>query len=475
MKKTIHDGSLLWLGLVLLIALCIAFLLPVAPEDFWWYMRVGKETLASGAIPSTDSFTYSIFGQAIYYHSWGASVLFYLLYKLNGLNCIVFLRGLIVALTYTTVWLVARKQNSARISSSLVLLAAILASCNNWSIRPQLLVYPLFAFSLWILYEWREGNKKIIWWLPVIALIWGNLHASFVILVVLVLAAVIFGKGDRRRLLIVFAVLLGALCLNPRGWHTWEYVVQLLISPSNQQFSLEWGPPVNKGWQMNLFFFWILLFPVLVVFSPKKMSTLEWVWFLGFGFMALWGLRYGIWFILVLAIFTAKLLSTWEEKYLPASKRSVPVLNLVFPILFAASSLAFLPDIRQIWWKQAPEVTTNTPIKAVDWLRAHPDLEGPLVSEMGFASYLEFMMPERPVWIDSRVFPFPTDMWEDYRNFSLGYWNWDQSLENTHANLLMVSEESQPKLALALAKSADWCNVYSDDVAQIYTRGGCNP
>ena len=36
-KKYVQDGSFLWFGLVLLIALCIAFLLPVVPEDYWWY------------------------------------------------------------------------------------------------------------------------------------------------------------------------------------------------------------------------------------------------------------------------------------------------------------------------------------------------------------------------------------------------------------------------------------------------------
>lgn len=473
MRKSIRDGSFLWFGLVLLIALCIAFLLPVAPEDFWWYMRVGRDTLANHAIPTADAFTYTIAGQPIYYHSWGASVFFYLLYKLNGLNLIVLLRGLVVLATYFLVWLTARKQNGGRIGTSLVLVIAVLASCNNWSIRPQLLAYPLFAFALWILYRWQEGDNKLIWLLPVVAVVWVNLHASFVMLIALVLAAVVFGSGNRRRLLLVFAVLLAALCINPRGLHTWEYVVQLLTSPSNQQFSTEWGPPVNKGWQMNLFFLWLLVFPVLAIYSPRKLSRLEWVWFLGFGFMALWGLRYGIWFILILAVLTAELLGDWEEKYLPSPKNTVVALNLVIPILLAASSLAFLPDARQGWWKDAPDVTENTPVKAADWLRSHPEIEGPLVSEMGMASYLEFALPERPVWIDSRVFPFPTSMWEDYKSFTYGYWNWEQALENTRANIVMVSVSMQPKLVNLLESSSHWCQVYSDDTARIYTRGGC--
>jgi len=473
LKKSINDGSFLWLGLVLLIALCIAFLLPVAPEDFWWYMRVGQETVTNGAIPVTDTFTYSIAGQAIYYHSWGASVLFYLLYKLNGLNLIVLLRGLLVLITYGMLWLTSRELRGGRIGSSLVLLLGILASSNNWSVRPQLFGYPLFALSLWILYRWQKGDKKLAWWLPVIALVWGNLHASFVMLFLLMLAALVFGEGDRRLLLIVFGAALVAICVNPRGLQTWQYVWQLLTSPSNMQFSREWGPPVNTGWQMNLFFGWLLLFPVLAISSPRKLSKLEWTWFAGFGFMALWGLRYGVWFILVLTVLTVQLLGDWEERWLPEKGKSLFALNLALPLLLIAATSAFLPALRSQWWPDSPGETSNTPIQAANWLRAHPEIKGPLVSEMGFASYLEFALPERPVWIDSRVFPFPTSMWEDYKNFSLGYWNWEQSLEDTKANVVMVSQETQPKLILALSKSSDWCNVYSDEVAEIYTRGGC--
>ena len=49
MKKRTDTASFLWLALVLFIALTIAFLLPVTPQDYWWYLRVGRDTLASGA------------------------------------------------------------------------------------------------------------------------------------------------------------------------------------------------------------------------------------------------------------------------------------------------------------------------------------------------------------------------------------------------------------------------------------------
>jgi hypothetical protein len=286
-------------------------------------------------------------------------------------------------------------------------------------------------------------------------------------------AALVFGKGNRKTLLLAFLGILVALFINPRGWQTWQYVYQSLTVPSNQLFSMEWMPPINQGWQMNLFFLWLLAFPLLAVFSPRKLSALEWCWFIVFGFMALWGLRYGIWFILLLAIFTSELLADWEKRWLSEAKDTHFAVNLAVPILFIFFSLAFLPGLRSQWWKQSPGTTKDTPVAATEWLKNHPELKGPLFSEMGFSSYLEFVLPERPVWIDTRMFAFPTSSWVDYSAINAGSWNWESDLKKTGANLLMVSVDIQPKLVSALALSPDWCRVYVDDVAEIYTRGGC--
>ena len=100
MKTRIDTAAILWLGLVLLIALSIAFLLPVTPQDYWWYLRIGHDTLASGAVPRLESMTFTRAGTPVDYQSWGAAVLFWLVYRLGGLPLTVLLRGVFLAATY---------------------------------------------------------------------------------------------------------------------------------------------------------------------------------------------------------------------------------------------------------------------------------------------------------------------------------------------------------------------------------------
>ena len=95
MKTRADFSPLLWLGLVLFIALAIAFLLPVTPQDFWWYLRIGRDTLASGSVPGVDALTFTRTGTPVVYHSWGSAVLFWLFYKAGGLSFTVLFRGLL--------------------------------------------------------------------------------------------------------------------------------------------------------------------------------------------------------------------------------------------------------------------------------------------------------------------------------------------------------------------------------------------
>jgi hypothetical protein len=117
-------------------------------------------------------------------------------------------------------------------------------------------------------------------------------------------------------------------------------------------------------------------------------------------------------------------------------------------------------------------VTENTPVAATEWLAAHPGLAGPLWSEIGFSSYLEFALPQRPTWIDTRFEVFPVTQWQAYQAISEGRQDWESLLDTTGVNLLMVSPQNQPQLLTALESSPAWCEQYHDDVAVIYQRCG---
>ncbi len=472
MDRSTRSYDFLWLSIALLPLIGITFLLPIQPQDYWWVLRVGQDTVRDGMIPVADTISLSRSGAPIVYQTWLAGVIFWFVYEAGDITFTFLLRGILIAFTYGLLWWMIRESLNARLATVLIILLG-LATGNNWSMRSQLLVYPLFVACLWALYRWQRRDKKYLWILPACTLLWANLHGSFVLPLVLAGAAVLFGEGERKSLLVTFGLMIVATLFNPRSFGVWGYFVAMLNSPSDHLFAFEWAPPLNEGWQNNIFFAWTLIFAPLAVFSPGKLSRLEWAWFLGFGWLAFSGLRYVIWFLFILTLLTAKLISAWIEKK-DDTKPALQVLNYGLGIFIIMLSLLFLPGLREKWMGDsvpAYEVTTS-PVAATEWLAAQPELPGPLWADYAFGGYLSFNLQSRRPWMDSRFNAFPPEQWTEYVETSRAE-NWQEVFDREGINLLMLSVTAQPKLVDEVSASDLWCEEYRDRYALIFSR--CEP
>jgi hypothetical protein len=469
--------DLLWLSLALLVLLPIAFFLSITPHDYWFYVRIGKDILQTGVIPRVDTFSYTYPGRPIFYQPWLSAVIFWWAHSLGGATLTFLLRGICIAMAYALIWALMRYAGTGTKLVTVLTILLGLSSSMNWSMRPQIFAYPLFTLMLWVLWHWQNRRPKLMWTLPLATLLWANLHGSFILAFVLMGSALIFGAGDRKQLVLWFVLSLFATLINPRGVFVWGFVPQMLSSPSDQLFATEWRPPVNAGWQMNIFFGWLLFFIPLVALSPRRLSLLEWIWFLGFGWLALSGLRYVIWFMFIMAVLSGALLAELLKSFqrAPATEKSNPTFNYALSAFIFLLPLMMLPGIRESWWKDAPPAyhEATTPIAATQWLAAHPNLPGPLFNEYTFGSYLTFALPSRLLWIDNRFNAYPPEHWKEYQVISSAQYPWENLLDQDKVNLLMLSLTTQKTLIDAVEDSNQWCEQYRDKTAVIFSR--CNP
>lgn len=476
MSKGLHSYDCLWLSLALLPAVLVAMLLPLSPQDYWWYLRLGQEIQATGSIPVRDTFSYTQAGMPYVYHAWLAGVVYWKVYQSGEVVATFLLRGVVIACTYAFVWLTARSAGAGpRMASLLTILAALVGS-GNWSFRPQLLVYPLFALAVLALYRWQEGKSRAVWVYPLLAVLWVNLHGSYPLILVLGCLALAFGCGDRKASASALIAAGLAIFVNPRGWQALDYVASMLTDPSNR-LSIEWSPPINRGWQANLFFGWLLVLAPLAALSKRRAHRLEWALFLGFGWLALSGVRYVIWFSFLLAPLTATLLADWDIRAIdrPIQRARAPI-NLPACLLLFLLPYAALPGVREAWWPGAPDpFDRSNPIGATRWLAAHPDLEGPLFSDLGHSSYLIFALPSRPVWIDPRFELYPVEQWERYAEIMSASSAWQPSLDEEGIQIAMLSVPGEPELIAAMRASARWCQAYADADAIVFLRTGACP
>ena len=97
-SQSSRSYDFLWLSLALLVLLPIAFSLSITPHDYWFYVRVGKDIVESGAIPTVDTFSYTYPGRPIFYQPWLSAVIFWLAHSAGGATLTFLLRGSVLPL-----------------------------------------------------------------------------------------------------------------------------------------------------------------------------------------------------------------------------------------------------------------------------------------------------------------------------------------------------------------------------------------
>ncbi|KAF0112270.1 MAG: hypothetical protein FD147_331 [Chloroflexi bacterium] len=470
-EKQSNSGFLIFCFAMMLM-LSIAVLLPLYPNDFFPYMRIGQEIIKTGGIPTTEFMTYTRFDEPAVYLYWLPSLIFLGVYNLGGVTLVGIVSALCIGSFYALLWMCLREFKAGPLTSGFVLLITAVVGINYWATRPQIFTYPLFGLALLALIRWQRRDDRLLWFIPLIAMLWANFHGSFIVLFFLTLPALIFGGGNRKRLLIVTVIALLATLINRYGFNLWLNMVSMVNNDSIKLFSLEWKLPVNDGWQANIFFATLLVIPVLTAITKPKIQLFYWIWFLGFGWMALSAVRYGVWFLAIEAFLLAMLLSPIFERYLERSDRfQNRTVNLVIGILLLMFPITLLPGIRGLWWQQAPPVYNDrTPVAAAEWIKHNPQLPGELWSDFTYSTYLTYALPERKLFMTNRFEDFPAGQFLDNKRIAEADYDWQSLLDKYGINLLMPSVTLQPDLISAASASADWAEVYRDEMTVLFVR-----
>src|SRR6266498_2810854 len=171
-----------WLAAALMLIALRPLLTPIPPNDFWWHLATGRAIITQGAIPVIDSFSYTQAGQPFFNQGWLAQLLMYGMYQLGGSPLIYIAQELVIALAYGLLLrLCLLRTGQVQLSVGLLLLTTLPLSFDNWLVRPQSYAFPLFAGFLSILTEYRLGGKNRLWLLPLLMVLWVNIHGSFVL------------------------------------------------------------------------------------------------------------------------------------------------------------------------------------------------------------------------------------------------------------------------------------------------------
>ena len=176
--------DLLWVMVVLAGFLFFTSLVPLAPNDYWWHLRIGQVISSEHAIPETNIYSWSIpQDQPFFYGAWLGEWLLYVIYQLGGLPLSIFTRNLLVGITFFLVAKEARRRTGSWRIASLVLAMACLMCTNNMLLRPQMWALIPFVILYILLSRYQDGQLRGYWLgvCPILMAFWANVHGSFVL------------------------------------------------------------------------------------------------------------------------------------------------------------------------------------------------------------------------------------------------------------------------------------------------------
>jgi hypothetical protein len=465
-----------WASLPVLVPLLVSLLGHLSAIDLAYHLRAGSMMLDTRALVRVDPFTFTMAGRPWLDQQWGAQILMALTWRTGGFGALGILRAALVASSFGIVYRTCRVRGANPRAASLLSLAGFLISLQTLAMRPQLLALPLFAASLLILAE-RGTHPRRMWWLPVIAALWANLHGSFALAPVLVGLAFAedLGRRDRaqaRGTFIVGVTVVAATLLSPFGPHVWTYAIALSTNPTIRTTVTEWAPIDLATFAGVAFFASSAAIAGWLALRGRRTPWPDLMWLGAFFFLTLPAARGVIWWGLVAPVTVAGLLTPGASRVprsaAEAPRSGSPALNVAVLAVLTMACVAALPILRP---SGPGALVTEAPQGIVAAAAADLPSGARLAVPEPWGSWFEFALPRDPVLVDPRIELFDRSVWHDYfqvRNAGAG---WREVLDRWHVDAVVV-DARDPASGGLLANDPGWRLAYRDADGQLYVRRG---
>lgn len=255
--------------------------------DLGFHIAIGRLILSTGQIPTQDVFSYTMYGRPFVPQEWLSEIIFAATYDIGGFDGIALLTAAFIGATFAGIAAVMLRRGVNPLVMLPLVALGVLVSIGHWATRPH--VFTLLITFVWAaaLEEHRRGNlgPRLFWCLPLLMLVWVNLHGAFVfgdILTATYLAGAVgmwfVSVGEERArhgrqardlaLLLVICLLLSGV--NPRGFGLLSNNAGFFRQAVQFEMTPEWQSP---DFHNLLFYPLLLLLTLAMAISVRRELT----------------------------------------------------------------------------------------------------------------------------------------------------------------------------------------------------------
>jgi len=492
-----------------LVLLCILVLSPASSgllgdADTGWHIRNGEQILATHSVPRVDSFSYTKGGEAWYAWEWLYDAGIGAIHKLSGLNGVVLFTGIVIAGTFALLFrFVLRRSGNFVVAASLTLLAAAAAQVHMLA-RPHVLTWLFTLLWVEILYRFNEGGRRILLWLPLLMLLWVNVHGGFILgLVLLGVCGVAqvwnhltaprdddFERGSF--LALVFSVCLAVTLLTPYGYklhvHVYEYLSNGFLMNSINEFMSPNFHASGFGY-FEMLILLVILGSVLGSDGITAFDLLLLLFSIHAGLYAARNIPISALLISLAlgrplsSVFSPQYCRMVQARWLSALRESVHAFSMdmmameerfrghgiaLIALVLCAATVLNGGRIFSVQVVDAHFSEQTFPVKAAEFI-AQKGIRDHIFNPDDWSGYLIYRLyPGTKLYFDDRHDFYGEAFIKEYLKAAHSSWQWREPLEKYEVKWVLIPSDSP--LASVLKESGKWSVEYDDRLAIVFYR-----
>jgi len=451
---SVRSGKIILLFfLLLLLGLSYCRPLNFTIADLGRHLKNGEVTLTTAFPPTSNYYSYTQPEHPVVNHHWGSGVLFHLVQQKWGFYGLSLFHVAVFLSTFLLFFFTAQNHSTFCLTAFISVLCLPLIT-SRLEIRPEGFSYLFLGLSFFLLTRHRTGTLHkswLIWSIPMIQLLWVNLHLFFILglflILVFLLDSWLVSRTPKitRRLLILLGLSIFASLINPFGWHgllapflifkEYGYAVQ-------ENYSLFTAQRLNPG-RFDYYLFEGLLAGGMILSIPFMKSKTRFrtnilfiVLLSAFAALTLHSVRamiiFGFFCIPILSCLLHALLLPHKKiiLWIKPALLMLTVAGLLSGLLFKSNILSpyktlglqyFLPAAKtsRFWvldaLKNRQVVTGLLPYSnaSATFFKTH-QLTGPIFNNYDIGGYLIYhLFPGQRVFVDNRPEAYSTAFFQD--------------------------------------------------------------
>ena len=474
-----------------------------------WHIRTGQQILAAHAIPRVDAFSSSMGGKPWFAWEWLYDLVVGQLEATMGLNGVVWFTAVFIAATFAGTFRLLITRGTNLLAALFLVMLAVSASMIHYLARPHVVSWLFTLAWFWILDSserdcldgQRDPGSKRLWLLPLLMLVWVNVHGGF--LVGFVLLALFWlgalwnwfqaragrleevlqkiAAAKRARNLLWVGLASGAASLvNPYGWKLHTHVFSYLSNRFLMDHIEEFQSPNFHGVAQKCFL--ALLLTALAMLAVRgrelrvRVTVSEGLTLLFAVYAGLYASR-NIPVSSILLVMVVGPLTVLPARFFERMTRiEAGLRGHLWPILMIVGTLCVTTNggrLGPTTLMDAHFEKARMPVEAVNYLE-QKNVKGPVLSPDYWGGYLIYRLdPRAQVVVDDRHDLYGEQFFKSYLKMVHVEPGWQDFLREHPSSCVLLPRSAA--LSAVLLQDAAWKAIYQDDLAIVFVPGVAAP